>query len=213
MSCFVLLPGAGGDAWYWHRLVPELRRRGHDAVPVEFPAGDDTAGLHRYADVAVEAVADHQDLVVVGQSMGALTAPLVCTRVPVRLLVLLNPMIPRAGETGEQWWVNTGHVSPDLDLQSLFFHDVPADVAAEALQRGVVDQSSRPFEDAWPLTAWPDVPTRVVQGRDDRLFPLDFQRRVARERLDTDVDDVPGGHLCALSRPRELADVLVRLGV
>jgi hypothetical protein len=22
---FVLIPGAGGSAWYWHRLVPELK--------------------------------------------------------------------------------------------------------------------------------------------------------------------------------------------
>jgi hypothetical protein len=48
----------------------------------------------------------------------------------------------------------------------------------------------------------------VVAGRDDRLFPLEFQRRVARERLGTDVDVVPGGHLVALSRPAELTERL-----
>jgi pimeloyl-ACP methyl ester carboxylesterase len=55
------------------------------------------------------------------------------------------------------------------------------------------------------------VPTRFVQGRDDRLFPLAFQRRVARERLGIEVDEVPGGHLVALSRPVELVDALVAL--
>jgi hypothetical protein len=33
---------------------------------------------------------------------------------------------------------------------------------------------------------------------------------VARERLGTDVDEVPGGHLAALSRPAELAGQLTR---
>jgi pimeloyl-ACP methyl ester carboxylesterase len=50
----------------------------------------------------------------------------------------------------------------------------------------------------------------VLAGQDDRFFPLDFQRRVARERLDTGVTEVPGGHLAALSRPAELADQLTR---
>jgi hypothetical protein len=44
-----------------------------------------------------------------------------------------------------------------------------------------------------------------LQGRDDRFFPLEFQRRVARDRLGISVDDMPGGHLLALSRPIELA--------
>jgi pimeloyl-ACP methyl ester carboxylesterase len=52
------------------------------------------------------------------------------------------------------------------------------------------------------------VPTRVLAGRDDRLFPLEFQRRVARERLGLPVDDLPGGHLVALSHAVELADRL-----
>ena len=44
----------------------------------------------------------------------------------------------------------------------------------------------------------------MISGRDDRLFPLEFQRRVAKDRLGLDVDVVPGGHLAALSFPAEL---------
>jgi pimeloyl-ACP methyl ester carboxylesterase len=42
-------------------------------------------------------------------------------------------------------------------------------------------------------------------GRDDRFFPAGFQRRVARERLGVSADEMPGGHLVALSQPEELA--------
>ncbi len=52
------------------------------------------------------------------------------------------------------------------------------------------------------------MPTRVIAGSDDRLFPLEFQRRVTRERLGLDVDVMGGGHLVALSRPDELVDLL-----
>jgi pimeloyl-ACP methyl ester carboxylesterase len=49
----------------------------------------------------------------------------------------------------------------------------------------------------------------VIAGRDDRFFPIDFQRRVARERLQATVEELPGGHLLALSNPRGLANLLL----
>lgn len=219
MTDFVLVPGAGGDTWYWHRLSAELERRGHRALAVELPAADEEAGLDAYADTVVEAIGRRSPVLLVAQSMGGLTAPLVCGRVPVRLLVLVNAMIPLPGETGGEWWSVTGQdeaqsaqwadlgLPGEPDDDSTYFHDVPADVVAATKAQSFA-QSGRPFEDAWPLERWPDVPTRVVAGRDDRLFPLDFQRKVAAQRLGLDVDEVPGGHLVALSRPVELADRL-----
>lgn len=229
MSTVVLIPGAGGDAWYWHRVVPELQSRGHVAVAVDLPAADENAGLDAYLEAAVDAVeragARGRDLMVVGQSMGGLTAPLLCGRLPIRLLVLLNAMTPRPGETGGQWWTATGHQQafvaaarrdgrdPEASdaITDAFFHDVPPDVTAAALARGEPEQSDRPFADPFPLERWPDVPTRFLQARDDRFFPLELQRRVVAERLGplgVTVDEMPGGHLVALSRPVELADRL-----
>jgi pimeloyl-ACP methyl ester carboxylesterase len=45
----------------------------------------------------------------------------------------------------------------------------------------------------------------VLAGRHDRIFPLDLQRRIARERLGIDIDVIDGGHMVALSNPGELA--------
>jgi pimeloyl-ACP methyl ester carboxylesterase len=211
-ATFVLIPGAGGAAWYWHRVVAELERRGRDAIAVELPAGDDSAGLAEYAEAVVEAIGARQPVVLVAQSMGGFTAPLVCERVPVELLMLVNAMVPRPGETFNEWWTSTGWRDEvgEIDMDDAFFHDVPDDVKAVAMQEEP-PQSGTPLAEPWPLAAWPDVPTRFVQGRDDRLFPLSFQRRVARERLGIELDEVPGGHLVALSRPVELVDVLVAL--
>src|SRR5688500_8452712 len=107
-TTYVLVPGAGGAAWYWHRLVPELRRLGHEAVAVELPAGDDRAGLREYADTIVAAAGDRERVVLVAQSMGGLSAPLACDRLDVTELVLVNAMIPVPGETGGGWWTATG---------------------------------------------------------------------------------------------------------
>jgi pimeloyl-ACP methyl ester carboxylesterase len=221
MTSFVLVPGAGGRSWYWHRVVAELERRGCTAVAVDLPAADDTAGLAAYAD-AVEAALPADPPVLVAHSMGGLTAPLVAARVPVRGIVLLNAMVPAPGETGGDWWTATGQAAaradaaasagrpfdPD-DLADAFLHDLPPDLREHPDATSATTQSGTPFTEPWPLPAWPDVPTRVLAGREDRFFPLGFQRRVARERLGLPVEEVPGGHLLALSRPVELVDRLL----
>ena len=72
------------------------------------------------------------------------------------------------------------------------------------------DQSETPGKSAWPLAAWPKVPTRFLLARDDRLFPAEWMRRVVKERLGITPDEIDGGHCVALSRPKELADRLER---
>jgi pimeloyl-ACP methyl ester carboxylesterase len=170
----------------------------------------------------VDAIGERRRLVLVAQSLGGFTAPIVCERVPVDLLVLVNVMIPEPGESGAEWWTNTGHelaraehaaragreLPDEFDPFDEFFHDVPQEVIDEAIKRGEPAQSGTPMAQPWPLTAWPDVPTRVLTARDDRFFPAEFQRRVARERLGITPDEMPGGHLVALSRPVELTDRL-----
>ena len=217
---YLLVPGAGGDAGYWTFVAAELGGGGHDVVAVDLPADDDAAGLSEYADAAIEALGDRGDAVLVAQSMGAFTAAMVCPRLAgrVSLLVLVNAMIPLPGETPGAWWANTGQPkarresdvragrSPEADFDPLvyFFHDVPAEVTAWALAGGRT-QSDSVFASPCAIDAWPDVPTRVLVGRDDRFFPAGFQRRVAEERVGITPDEMPGGHLVAFSQPQELA--------
>jgi pimeloyl-ACP methyl ester carboxylesterase len=218
MATYVLIHGAADSGWYWHLLEAQLRDRGHEVVAPDLPCEDDSAGLPEYADAVVDAIGDRTGLVVVAQSFGGFTAPLVCQRVPVDLLVLLAGMVPAPGEPPGEWWANTGYQQarreqderdggpPDDDV-ALFLHDVPPDLAAEALRRGR-DQSATPMETPWPLRAWPKVPTRFLLCRDDRFFPAGFLRRVVRERLGITPDEMDGSHCVALSRPEELADRL-----
>jgi pimeloyl-ACP methyl ester carboxylesterase len=213
MATYVLIHGAGDVGWYWHLVDAELRGRGHDVVAPDLPCEDDSAGLPEYADAVVDAIGDRSDLVVVAQSAGAFTAPLVCDRVPVELLVLLAPMIPMPGEAPADYWTHTRYEDEVHDRFddpiALFYQDVPPDLAAEALRRGRRQSEARMHE-PFPLDAWPDVPTRVLLCRDDRLFPAPFLHRVARERLAIVPDEMDGGHTPALSRPKELAERLER---
>ncbi|GAA2286975.1 alpha/beta fold hydrolase [Nonomuraea roseoviolacea subsp. roseoviolacea] len=211
MATFALIHGGGGSARDWRLVVPELRRRGHDAVAVDLPVEDESAGLGDYADTVVKAVGDRPGLVVVGHSWGGFVAPLVCDRVRAELLVLVTAMIPAPGERPADWWDNTGwrpSSDGDADEVELFLHDVPPDLAAD-LMAHTRRHSGTADGEPWPLRKWPDVPTRFLLCRDDRFFTPAFMREVVRRRLGVTPDEIPGGHCPMLARPAELAEQLV----
>ncbi len=211
MAAFVFIHGAGDVGWYWHLVEADLRERGYDTVAPDLPCDDDSAGLPEYADAVAAAASDVAGLVVVAQSAGGFTAPLVCDRTPVELLVLVAPMIPVPGEAPADYLSATRYAEQVRerydDAIALFYQDVPPELAAAALKRGRRQSEVRMGEPS-PLRAWPDVPTRVLICRDDRLFPRAFLRRVSYERLGITPDEIDGGHTPALSRPQELADRL-----
>jgi pimeloyl-ACP methyl ester carboxylesterase len=220
VSSYVLIPGAGGAAWVWHRIVPLLQEAGHEAIAVDLPGDDELAGLPEYTHQAVSAIAERDDVVLVAQSLGGFTAPLVAAVVPVRALVLVNAMIPAPGETPGAWWANTGWLQAqtaaaeqggygtELDPVVYFLHDVPPEVVAtgEPHQRAEADVV---FGSVCDFVTWPSVPIRVVAGADDRMFPVEFQRKLGRDRLGVGADVLAGGHLMALSQPDMLANYLL----
>jgi Alpha/beta hydrolase family len=221
VATFVLIHGGGDVGWYWHLVAAELRQRGHEALAPDLPCDDDSAGLWEYADSVVDAIGEHTDLVVVAQSYGGFTAPLVADRVPVDLLVLVAGMVPAPRESPAQWWDNTGY-RPAVQEQARrdggrtgsddpfvsFYHDVPRALAEEAISKER-SESDAAYHSPWPLDAWPAVPTRFVLCGEDRFFPPDFMRRVVAERLAIEPDEIAAGHCVALSRPKELTDLLV----
>lgn len=221
MTTYVLIPGAGGDAWYWHRVSAELTGRGHDVVSVDLPAEDEKAGLPEYADVVVAAIGERLDPVLVALSLGGFTAAMVPARRPVAGIVFVNAMIPVPGETAMAWGDATGSAAarrelavragrdPDaeFDLRADFFQDVPEQLVDYALSHDR-DESERVFGDPCAFESWPPVPIRVLTGRDDRMFPAVFQQRVARERLGVEAELLPAGHLAPLSHPTEVSDLL-----
>jgi hypothetical protein len=224
-ATFVLIPGAGTDPRVYASTIEALGALGRDALAPALPLHDQDARPSDHADAVAAALPRDAELVVVAQSLGAFTGPLVASRVPVAQLILLAPMIPKPGETAGEWWGNTRHedaIAEVLErrgpmsawgaeaIVEVFLHDVDPAVARDT-QRFQGVPGNGMFVEPWPLNAWPEVPTRVLIPRGDRLFPRDFQRRVARERLGLEIDEMAGGHLPMLSRPRELAERLVEL--
>ncbi|MGW2090637.1 alpha/beta hydrolase [Promicromonospora sukumoe] len=221
MATFVLIHGAGDVGWHFHLVGAELRARGHDVVAPDLPADDESKTLEDYADVVVEAVGARRDLVVVGHSFGAFTAPLVADRLSADVLVLLAGMIPVAGESPDEWWAATsygsavaaqsgrdGGLTGSADPYVSFYHDVSRELAEEAMGKESAHPSSAAMSAPWPLATWPDVPTKFLLCGEDRFFPPDFFRRLVPDRLGIVPDEITGSHCVALSHPVELADRL-----
>ena len=221
MTTFLLLPGAGGEASYWGPVSLLLEQAGHEAIAVDLPADDPELGLSAYADLALAAAEGRTDVVLVAQSMGGFTVPLVAARIPLRALVFVNAMIPVPGESASVWGeavgseparvgaAEAGGYAADVDLVETFLHDVPAEVLDPAEMANGREEAEIAFTEPCAFDSWPDLSTHVLVGRDDRLFPADFQVRVARERLGVTADVRPGGHLMALADPRGVATYLL----
>ncbi|GAA4820341.1 alpha/beta fold hydrolase [Tomitella cavernea] len=146
MATFILIPGAGGAAEvHWREVAAELAAHGHDAVPVELPGDDPALGLPEYAAIVDDAIGDRRDVVLVAQSLGGFTAPMVGSNGTVGRIVLLNAMIPVPGETPAQWPGAAGSGaarraanaaagrSDAFDLVETFLHDVPEPLRAEMI--------------------------------------------------------------------------------
>jgi Alpha/beta hydrolase family len=222
---FVLIPGAGADPRVYGDTIAALSALGHDAIAPPLPLDDPGARPSDHAAAVVAAIDPEDDLVIVAQSLGAFAGSLVPDQVPVRLLVLLAPMIPRPGETAGEWWADTDHATaiPELlerfgplsgwgpdAIAEAFLHDVDPEVIRRT-QHLAGAPGPGMFGEPWPREAWPEVSTRVLVPSGDRLFPPPFQRRVASERLGLEIDEMSGGHLPMLSRPLELAERLLEL--
>ena len=217
---FALLHGAGGTGAYWGLVRPRLEAAGHRVLSPDLP-NQPGATFAEQADAVVALVRPAHQVILVAQSMGAYAAALAAERVDAVHIVLVDAMVPAPGESAGEWWEATGQPEarraaavaagrdPDapFDLDTEFLHDVRE--PARAFLEGAGQPAKSLFEKPFALPAWPQVPTTVVSSADDRLFPVAFQQRVARERLGLDPVVIPGGHLVALSQPEALADVLL----
>jgi predicted alpha/beta hydrolase family esterase len=220
---FVLVHGSGDGGWAWHLVQRALEERGHRAVAPDLPTDRDDATWADCVEAVRAAAGGAPRPVLVGHSSGGQVVPLAAEACGASLQVFVAGLVPRPGETPEQWfaavgWADavararradgglTGHPDPRV----AYYHDVPADLAAEALAR------ERPTGDRlgrtpWPLPDLPAMPARFVVTALDRFLPPAVQRRVAADRLSIpEPDAIEAGHCVGLSRPDELAGLLAR---
>jgi pimeloyl-ACP methyl ester carboxylesterase len=206
--------------------VPELERAGHTAVAPDLPCEDVEADAPDYARVVLDALGDAEDVVVVGHSLGGLTAPLVAAARPVRRLVLVAALLPAPGQSlidqlrAEPGLLNVPRgegmahdeqrrsrwTDAELAGRTMYPGCHPL-IAAGAFAR-LRAQAAAPQIRPTPLEAWPDVPTDYVVCTGDRIVSPAWGARRARE-LGFGMRELASDHSPMLSRPAELAELLL----
>lgn len=226
VSTFLLIHGACHDGWSWDAVATVLVGAGHDAIAPDLPCDDLRAGLEEYAVVGAHPVRDAGgDLVVVGHSLGALTAGVIASRLAVRRLVFVAGIIGAPGKSLQDLEgvdadrdVRLQEGDTETDAQGRFrfteagarralYHDCRPDVAREACSHLRFQRSL--WAEVAPFDRWPDVEIDSIVCRADRLVNPDWSRRTSRERLRVEPTELDGGHSPMLSRPVELAEILL----
>jgi pimeloyl-ACP methyl ester carboxylesterase len=220
----VLIHGAYTSAWHWQAFVPHLEGAGCEVVVPELPIDDPEAGLERYLATAEAALPDGQPPpVVVGSSLGAITACVFAARHPVRALVTVCGMVPlpgRAfaedvGEATQPAFASAIEPNPDGSTTfrpeaavELVFHESEPELAREAASR-LRPQAALPLTEPCPIDAMPDVPRVGIVSGEDRLIRPEWLDRAVRERLDVEPHVLDGDHTPMLSQPARLAELLL----
>jgi pimeloyl-ACP methyl ester carboxylesterase len=223
---FLLLHGACHGGWCFDELAARLRSAGHGVTAPDLPCDDPDSGLPEYRDAAVRALDGRPDeLVVVGHSLGALVVPLIATAVPTRRMVMLAGIVGAPNSSLES--LADEDADRDLPLgddgiefnerglfrftsasaRRLLYPDCAPDVAESAIARLRYQRSM--WTQVAEFDAWPDVETVSIVCDEDLVVNPAWSDRVARERLDVEPIRLPGGHSPFLSRPDDLAEVLL----
>lgn len=228
MTTIAFVHGAYHSGGHFDLAAAALRGAGHRVVAPDLPAADPAAGAREYA-AAVAAALDGagEDVVVVGHSMGGLTAPVVAALRPVRAVVFLAALIPQPGRSFDDvgWHDHTisapyvaqtvPHASEDGSASvgparaaEVFFHDAPWPRKQWAFSL-LRPQQWRVLQEPCPLETMPAVDYHAIVCRDDRMVSPDWTARTAKEQLGADAIWLDGGHCPMVSRPDDLAAALL----
>src|SRR6266851_5713039 len=197
---FALVHGAYHGAWCWDLLRRELEQDGHSTSAVDLPCEDPDAGAARYADVVVKAIPKGIDgVVLVGHSLAGLTIPVAASMTPTLMTVYLCALVPVPGLSFD---------AQDVHIGTGFQASEPAIANADGSASMPV---SRATQEVTPLREWPAAGSAYILCTEDRMVSSDYSRRAARGVLGIEPTEMRGGHSPFLSRPRELAAILVGL--
>jgi pimeloyl-ACP methyl ester carboxylesterase len=202
--------------------------RGRRSVSVDLPSDDPEAGLQAYASaIAAQTDGIESGVVLVAHSLSGLVAPLVAALRPVTSIVYLAAFIPLAGQSMADQFATSpepvlllegGRETDDLGRSRwtdeettarLLYPDLSADDAQWAFGR-LRPQAQRSQMEPHPA-GLPEVPACALIGSNDRLMNLAWFRRVARERLGVEPEQMPAGHFPMITSPDLLAARLIEL--
>ncbi|SEM98467.1 alpha/beta fold hydrolase [Palleronia pelagia] len=230
MSELLLIHGSCHGAWCWRDTLAELQALGQPARAIDLPGhGADRTPpadvtLDTYAARIVEAI--DTPVTLVGHSMGGfpITAAALAAPDKIARLVYLCAYVPTPGRSLSQMrgdWPDqplVPHIrraedgasftfDPDR-VETLFYHDCPPGTV-EFARAHLTPQPTAPQATALPRL--PDVPRSYIVCDDDRAIPAGFQRQMAADFPDGEVQTMATAHSPFFAAPGDLARRLAAL--
>jgi pimeloyl-ACP methyl ester carboxylesterase len=234
MANYLLIHGAMRGAWLWDKLMPLLMKGGGNPIAIDLPGHGD-----RKADSSWVTMSDYisdvidfirkeslKDLVLVGHSMSGIVISKVAEEIPERIkhLVYLAAVVPRDNEalielltkerqeTLQKLHGKVKEVFGTLEqLGPMYFTDLDGE-EKEFYLKQLTPQPLAPFFEKNHFNQFPriPVPKTYILGLRDKSLPPELTRKFA-ERLEVTPVEIDAGHDMMVSRPDEVAKVLLHI--
>jgi pimeloyl-ACP methyl ester carboxylesterase len=219
MAIFVLVHGSAHSARSWDLVKSRLEQRRHSVVTPELPADEPDASAMRYAEVIAASIPRGEEPIVVAHSASGWFLPLVASLHPVRRIVFLAAAVPKIGfsflelfqaepEMINPVWIGKDPRKPEV-IKEFLLHDCPADLLLWAQAEIRVLNLRRVWDECYPLQKWPSVAASCIVCSEDRTIQPAWSRKVARTQLGVEPIELSAGHCPYVSRPAELAEILM----
>jgi pimeloyl-ACP methyl ester carboxylesterase len=233
---FILVHGAWQGSWAFDTIVPRLKAAGHEAIAADMPGDghDDTppgeVNLALYAKKVASLVdAAKGPVIMVGHSMGGITASQVCEMRPERIalaIYLCAFMLPDGFAVLDFYekylepWMKGAHARVTYENGTSMIDPVSAvDVfyqmsdrkVAEAAAARLTPQPEGARRSKLHLTPqnYGKVPRVYIEALQDRSVHLPLQRRMQEITGCTAVDALDSDHAPQLSMPDALVEKLL----
>jgi pimeloyl-ACP methyl ester carboxylesterase len=238
MATFVLIHGAWHGGWSFELIKPMLEAEGHIVIAPDLPGMGGTddelaaATLANWADFVAELCRSAQQPVILcGHSRGGLVLSETAERIPTEIaaLVYICAMMLPSGMSREQW---RDRAEPNADFRAIILphpsgiatvidrsHAAP--VFAQLSPPGLVEKAfdrlmaepdqPRLTEMNLSVARYGSVPRHYIECLHDRTIPISDQRMMQDLQPCASVTALDADHSPFLSRPRELADVLLKI--
>ena len=234
---YISVPGSWHSAETWSKVTTLLEEQGLHTCSVTLPttSGDVTAEFGDDVKAVQTAIHDqtkqNRDVVLVLHSYGGVVGQSAVkgaterTDEAGRVIGIVNVatgftiagmafLDGTGGQPPPIWRLDpSGFAELQVPARGLFYHDLP-EAEGEEWVRKLTKQSSKAFTEGRDITyaGWKDVPVWHVLTADDKALPLEMQRvfiDMVKDDITPTVREVASSHSPMLSRPKELADIIV----
>jgi len=214
----VLVHGAFADGSSYAKVIPLLEAKGFHVTAVQNPLSslaDDAAAARRA--IALQ----DGPVILVGHSWGGMSVSEAGNDPKVVGLVYIAAIVPDVGQAANDVLKpypptpGLSHMAPDASgWLSLTRQGVEEDFVPDlpAAERALVFATQGPWNskalgETVPNPAWKTKPSWFI-AVNDRILPADYEQIIAKH-INAHTTTLPSGHVPMLSRPKEVAAVII----